>query len=333
MKLLYLSCHGVLEYDELLLFKELGIDFFSHGCYTNPTVAGEMKREAVGGVYHDDLFHLAAAYGKDNLHPDMIKWADVVVCMHVVDWLTNNWEKLKGKRVIWRSIGQSTLNVENMLRPLRAQGLEIIRYSPREKTIPGFVGEDALIRFYKDPAEFNGWTGEEKRVITFGQSMFDRREFCNWSVFNEATKNYPRAIFGTPSKADDPLYQGQVDYRELKRLLRVSRVYFYTGTYPASYTLNFIEALMTGTPIVALGRALGNSPHEIGQNTYEVPDILDESGGGLYADDIGELKNYIKILMEDRAFASQISERGRQAAIKYFAKEKIKAQWKEFLGV
>jgi hypothetical protein len=32
------------------------------------------------------------------------------------------------------------------------EGLEIVRYSPMERNIPGYIGEDALIRFYKDPA-------------------------------------------------------------------------------------------------------------------------------------------------------------------------------------
>lgn len=333
MKLLYLSCHGTLEYDEVKLFNELGIDVFSHGVYTNPTISGDPKRPPIGGIYHPELYNLAVAYGKENIHPDMIAWADVIVCMHVVDWLSKNWEKMKGKRVVWRSIGQSTLNVERMLGPLRRDGLEIVRYSPRERTIPGFVGEDAMIRFYKDPDEFCGWTGNEKQVLTVGQSMKKRDHFCNFSIFEETTREWARKLVGPENEDAGDIWAGCLNYEPLKRILRVSRAYFYTGTYPASYTLSFIEAWMTGIPIVALGRRLGSSPFELGQSTYEVPDLFDETGGGLYADDIESLKNNVKILMEDPEFASNVSIKGRAGAIKYFGKEEIKNQWKEFLNV
>jgi hypothetical protein len=333
MKLLYLSCHSVLEYDEVKLFTELGIDVFSHGAYTNPKATGDPKRPPIDAPFHQDLYNMAVAYGKENLHPDMIAWADVIVVMHIVDWLSKNWEKMKGKRVIWRSIGQSTLYVERMLAPLRAQGLEIVRYSPRERTIPGFVGEDAIIRFYKDPDEFKGWTGEEKQVLTVGQAMKKRDPFCNFSIFEEATRGWPRKVIGPENEDVGDIWGGCLDYEALKAILRSSRAYFYTGTYPASYTLNFIEAWMTGCPIVALGPKLGNSPFELGQNTYEVPDLFKDTEGGLFADDIETLRKYIKILMEDSAYASELSEKGRQGAIKYFGKEKIKEEWRRFLNV
>jgi len=333
MKLLYLSCHSVLEYDELKLFSELGIEVFSHGAYRNPQAGGDNMRPALNIPFNKRLFDISVVHDKENLHPDMINWADVIVCSHVVDWLSLNWSKLKGKRVIWRSIGQSTLNVENMLRPLRADGLEIVRYSPRERTIPGYVGEDRMIRFYKDPDEFKGWTGEIKQVMTIGQSMKDRKDFCNYQTFEESTRSWPRKLYGTPSKEEDPLYSGQQSYEALKGNLRSSRAYFYTGTYPASYTLNFIEAWMTGIPIVAIGRVLGNSPYEHGQNTYEIPDFFEETAGGLFSDDPEELKNYLKQIMDDDQFAFDLSRKGREGAIKFFGRDRIKEEWKEFLNV
>jgi len=332
MKILYLSCHSVLEYDEVKLLTELGFDVFSHGVYANPSKPGDPKRPAISAPEHPDLYSISVAYGKENLHQDMVDWADVILCMHRVDWLERNWDKFKGKRVIWRSIGQSTLDVEAMLAPLRARGLEVVRYSPRERTIPGFVGEDAIIRFYKDPDEFKGWRGDTKEVLTVGQSMKDRDSDCNWSVFDEATRDYPRKLYGEPSKADDPLWRGKVSYDQLKAALRAARVYFYTGTYPASYTLNFIEAWMTGTPIVALGPVCGNSPHAVGQQTYEVPDLFDATAGGLYADSVDDLRKHIRLLMDDVYFANQLSARGRAGAIKFFGKLEIGKQWKQYLN-
>jgi hypothetical protein len=333
MKLLYLSCHSILEYDEVKLFTEMGIDVFSHGVYVNPAVAPDNKRPAIKAQFHPDLYELAIAHDKDNLDQRLIDWADVIYVVHIADWIGNNWEKLKGKRIIWRSIGQSTLNVEALLKPYREKGVEIVRYSPREETIPGYVGSDALIRFYKDPEEFKGWRGEEKKIVTIGQSMKKRDQFCNWSIFERVSRGWPRNLFGSENEDCGEVWGGCIDYDAMKTILRSARVYFYTGTYPASYTLNFIEAWMTGIPIVALGRRLGSSPYEIGQSTYEVPDFLDETGGGLYSDDEEELKKFVRVFMEDYSFASKISERARNGAIKYFAKDVIKDQWKKFLKV
>jgi len=344
MKLLYLSCHQTLEYDELILFNELGIDCFSLGVYARPSDTGDNVRPGVPLEFHPELFAIveenkkaAAEKGLTDLKEDidqrLIDWADVIYCQHIVDWLSFNWMKMIGKKIIWRSIGQSTLNVENLLIPLRATGLKIVRYSPREKTIPNYQGEDAMIRFYKDPAEWVHWTGEDKTVLTVGQSMKDRDGACNWSFFEEVTRPFSRAVYGNPSKVGDPLYKGKPVFENLKQLYRSHRVYFYTGTYPASYTLNFIEALMTGIPVVALGPRLGNSPHEVGQNTYEIPDIINNRINGFYSDNIKELQWFIGRLMDDYPFAMKIGEAGRQTALKLFSKEAIKAQWKEFFHV
>jgi len=51
VKLLYLSCHSVLEYAEVKLFKEIGIDEFSHGVYANPHTPTDIKRPAIEGDF------------------------------------------------------------------------------------------------------------------------------------------------------------------------------------------------------------------------------------------------------------------------------------------
>lgn len=58
-----------------------------------------------------------------------------------------------------------------MLHPYRQQGMEIVRYSPKEKLIPGYMGEDAMIRFYKDPEEYDSWEGSKFQIMTASQSM------------------------------------------------------------------------------------------------------------------------------------------------------------------
>jgi hypothetical protein len=333
MKILYLSCHSILEYDEVKLLTELGHDVFSWGAYRDPINPGETRRPPLEIAFHKDFFELTEKDDKENIPQELIDWADVIICMHVSKWLAMNWEKIRHKRVILRTIGQNTLENEGHARALKMDGLQIVRYSPRERTIPGYAGEDAIIRFYKDPEEFGNWNGNKKQVLTIAQSMKDRDNSCNYTFFRQATEGFPRMLYGTPSKQEDELWKGEISYEQMKQEMRDSRVYFYTGTYPASYVLNFMEALMTGCPIVAVGPLLGNSPVHSEQQTYEVADFAENDTNILLADDVPTAQKHIKRLFEDYEYAIQISANARKTALKYFAKEPIKKQWKEFLGL
>jgi len=330
MKLLYLSCHSVLEYDEVKLFNEMGIDVFSHGVYANPLVPADIKRPAIEGKFDHHLVYLSYRYGKEKLPREFIEPFDVILVQHVPDWIINNWEVMKDKKVVWRSIGQSTIDIERILMQARREGLKVVRYSPRERTIPGFIGEDTVIRFYKDPADFGPYTGDKEQVITVGQSFKQRNDFCNYDVWDQATKDFPRKVAGSENEPLGKEWIGCVDYRKLCEFMRESRVYFYTGTYPASYTLNFIEAWMTGIPVVAIGPKLGNSPYELGQQTYEIPDLIEHQVDGFYSDDITELRANVEYLLDHPENAKLVGENGREKAIKIFGKETIKKQWKEF---
>lgn len=332
MKLLYLSCHSVLEYDEIKLFKEIGIDVFSHGVYANPNSPSDIKRPAIKGKFDHHLTYLAYRYGKEKLPREFTKPFDVIMVQHVPDWVINNWEVMKDKIVIWRSIGQSTIDIERLLEQARREGLKIVRYSPRERTIPGFIGEDAMIRFYKDPDDFGPYTGEKKQVFNVSQSFKQRTDFCNFEAYDQATKGLPRKVAGSENEPLGKDWIGCVDYKTLRMELKKSRVYFYTGTYPASYTLSFIEAWMTGIPVVAIGPKLGNSPFEIGQQTYEVPDLIEDKVNGFVSDDPEALRNAVKLCLDSLGLCQKMGEAGRKKAIEIFGKEKIKKEWKDFFG-
>lgn len=327
--MIYLSCHSILEYDEVSLFTELGLDIFCHGAYANPNRPGDEKRPPIKGKYRDHLVQIAMRYGKDNLHPELIEPFDVVYVMHIPDWVTENWGKMKHKIVVWRSIGQSTNDVENRLSVPRYQGMKIVRYSSIERTIPGYIGEDAIIRFCKDPEEFGNWNGQDKKVITLCQSMKKRDKYCNFSLFEAVSQGWNRKLYGPDNDDAGDINGGCLSYEDLKKELRNSRVYFYTGTHPAPYTLNFMEAWMTGIPIVAAGPRFGNA-HYLGQYTYEIPIIIQNGVNGFWSDNPMELIEYIKRLMDDYELARRIGDAGRKSAIELFGKEKAKKQWQEF---
>lgn len=332
MKILYLSCHSILEYDELKIFEELGHDYFSIGAYINPKKPHDDKRPPLNGEFHEHLASVTMVHGQRNLHPEQIEWADVIMIMHVPEWVELNWEAMKHKRVIWRSIGQSTPDTERRLAKFVPEGLQIVRYSPKEANIPDFAGEAAMIRFYKDPDEFGGYTGEEKQAITFCQSMQSRGSFCNFEVWSQIAAQVPELALYGPNNDDTMQSKGLLSYEDQIKKFGSARAYLYTGTHPASYTLNFMEAWMSGMPVVAVGAKFGN-PHNSGfpQDVYEVPDLINNGYDGFWSDDVGQLVSYLRSLLDNPGSAKMIGNAGRVRATEIFGKEVIKAAWRKFL--
>jgi len=332
VNIVYLSCHSVLEYDEIKLFTELGHNVVSYGAYSNPKNPSEL-RPAVKGLCYDEVLSSAVLQSsKDHLHDAVIEWADGFMVMHIDQWVRNNWDRIKHKRVVWRSIGQSIPDIELRLAPYRKEGLQVVRYSPTEQRIVNYIGQDATIRFYKDKSEFAGWTGDKAQVMTIAQSMCHpgREKELNWRVFKHGVNGLPAKLFGLGNECAGDLWGGQLSFDEMKSELRQNRCYFYTGTKPASYTLGFIEALMTGIPIVAIGSGLAYDDF-YKQNTYEVADILTHNQDGFIADRIEELHDYCEQMINNHRLAKKISFSGRQTAVKYFGKKVIKQQWESFL--
>lgn len=330
IKMLYLSCHSILEWYEVSLFAELGIEVFALGSYLDPHNPVDPLRPPILNIQpNKDLIKIAPL--REKLTKEFVDYFDVIYIMHIPQWISANWEVIKNKIVIWRSIGQSVQDREKEIKPYR-ESIKIVRYSPSEKTIPGYIGEDAMIRFYTDPEEFNNWNGQTQQLITIGQDMQARGTACNYELFERTTRGLNRKLYGKGSeKALPELVGGKISFERLKQILRDSRCYFYTGTHPASYTLNFIEALMTGIPLVCLGPRYGNA-YYYNLNTYEIPDIIQNGYNGFWSDDEKELRTYCEKLLSSPDFAKEIGQRGRETAIKYFGKENIKAQWKDFFA-
>lgn len=350
MKILYMSCHEILEYDEVKLFAEMGHEVYSLGAYTQPGGDDHRKRPSLDLPYNPHFIELSMQYDRRKLHPEMLEGIDVVIVMHepsfigwnkgAHDWNDElgggNWPLFKefikkGGRVIWRSIGQSIPQVEQRLAPWRAEGLEVVRYSPAELTIQDNVGADAVIRFYKDPDEFKGWNGKQRHVINFTQSLKQRAQFTGYDIMQQVFAGLPAKVFGPGNDDLGLLSGGLVTFDQQKEILRDARAFFYHGTYPASYTLSLIEAMMTGTPIIAVGPQHGNSEMFPNQQTYEVHEIVQDNISGFVSDDPRVLKDRIQMLINDEGRAAAIGAFGRQRAIELFGKAKIKAEWKAYL--
>lgn len=334
-KILYLSCHSVLEYDEILLLKELGHYVFSPGDYVDKENPGKAwlrpfpKKKFQENIDLQKLF----SYGKGGpenkykLQKKFIKKFDIVIVMHNPKFIINNWHAIKHKSVIWRTIGQSTAEVEKLLKKYRHQGLKVVRYSPLEKNIHHFIGYDEIIRFYKDPKEFKGWRNTNNQILTIAQNMEERFDVCHFDIYKKVVKDMPAILYGSGNN-NHP--NSELSYKQIKLALKDFRCYFYTGTYPASYTLSFIEAWMTGIPIIAIGNKIMHDRF-VDSNLYEVPELIKNGINGYFADDIFSLRKIIFSLMKDDKKLKEISKNGRKSAIKIFGKKNIMKQWEVYL--
>lgn len=329
MRILYLSCHAILEYDELRIFEELKIDYFSIGSYVIPTNPADKIRPALtyrppANMYDHNI------PPAEKLPRAFVDQFDTIIVMHVPEFIINNWDVIKDKRVIWRTIGQSTAKHERRLAKYRNEGLEVVRYSPREINIPDNIGTDAIIRFYKDPNEFNGWNGGGTEVMTLAQNLQHRGEFLNHKALTKVMHGFNSSVYGKSNEDLGAMNGGYLTYDQMKQKMRDARVYVYSGTQPASYTLSFIEAMMTGTPMVCLGSGYCNSLNIAG-DLYEIPDIIENGYNGYVSDDIQYLRQMIKLLTENKHHANDISRMGRKKAIELFDRVKITEQWRHYL--
>ncbi len=339
MNILYIGSHSILEYDEVRLLSDLGHDVFSIGAYSDPAHPSDDKRPALPNVaYHPDLINLCKEqrvkhqdedlryyidYAKADLHPDLLDWADVTIFAAFPDaWIIPQWAKLRSHRVIWRTIGQSDPSLEQYVKTI--SGLEIVRYSPAEKrafsSIGSFAGEDAMIRFAKYPADYGPWIGDDLSIGNVTQDMAGRGEACGYSFWINSTKDLSAKPAGPKSEAL-PGGIGQLTYPAMLGYLAHLRAYLYTGTQPASYTLGFMEAMLTGTPIIAMSRERFGWPP-----IYEADDM---AGGGV-GDPVTAAAE-LRLLLNDPEYARAESYQMRLRGINLFDAARIGLQWQALL--
>lgn len=329
------------------MFRDAGFSFLSCGAYFYPDKVGHYRpRPELSGCSlvneAKQAYHKMCEKNKSIELPPNLVWIsnkilsqefadyfDIIVVMHIPDLIERNWPVIKDKKVIWRTIGQSTPNTEQFLKKYRDEGLRVVRYSPMERNIKHFVGEDALIRFGKYKEDFKPWIGDLLQIVTICQQMKQRGFWCGYDIFREATAGYPTKLYGHGNdEVEEEIRGGKIPSMEvLVDILSQNRVYFYTGTKPASYTLNFMEAAMAGTPIVSIGP---KSALHANNDYFEVSRLLEQYGGGYASDNIEELRKYIKLLLEDKALAIECSAKIRNMAVELFDAEKIREQWKQY---
>lgn len=338
-RVLLILSHSIEEHDQLKLLSGLGYQVFSLGGYINPHHPHDPKRPALPDVpYFGDLQEIVDSLDRvDNIGAaathvpqGILDWLGddgVIICHHYLERIFGQWDHLKewGGRVVWRTVGQSVEENERRAARYVADGLEVVRYSPKERNIPGYAGEDALIRFYKNPLEWDAWTGEDEVVTNATQGLLQRHPWTNAEFWWQATMNLPTRPVG-PGSEELPGGTGELTWEDMRAALRSSRAYLYTGTQPASYTLGLLEALMVGIPVISIGpQHMRIFPY--GHGLFEGHELA-----SAWTDDPGEAETLLRSFLGDREMARHVGAAQRQRTIETFGIDRVSKDWAAFLG-
>ncbi len=334
MRILCISVHPVLEYDEIQLFESMGHEVFSLGFYFRRAKPDNLRGPLPETDWHFACREAFIAHGCAQVRGD-VQWRvsrtfcagfDVVLVHHNVSFIAENWEELAGSRVIWRTIGQGLHWAEDRMREYRARGVKIVRWSPEERFIERYIGADAVIRTAKNPADWGGWTGTAARVVTFNNNFRVRGEGMSFDFHQCCVAGLPFDLYGL-GNGDVPDWRGVAGPEEQKALLRRHRVAFVTGTNPAPYTLGFVETWMTGIPVVHVGRQRFSAGLA---GVYEIDNLIVDGESGFLVNEVKDAAALFRTLLNDHARCAAVSAKGRAAAVATFGRAHAATKWSEF---
>ncbi len=332
MRILYLSVHQVLEYDEIRLFRRLGHKVFSIGSYFKQEPNFPLRPALDLGENHDELLSCFQAMGctydrslaKCHVTAEFVSLFDVVIAMHDIETVARLWQALSVRPVVWRTIGQGLGLSEDVAQQLRIMDLRIVRYSPNEMLSDSYIESDALIRFCKDPSDFAPWQGHGRRIVSF-VNMFAQRYPADCARYGRITDGLEHALGGLHNDGL-PGAIGAVDTNRQLAMLRDSRAYLYLSGSGVPYTLTFIEAWMAGIPVVVIDDEARRSRFD------EIPILLRHDESGIVARSEADARSALETLLADDALARRIGTAGRAAAETMFGWDAIGEQWRALLS-
>lgn len=339
MKILYWSCHEILEYDDLRMLTSEGHEVFSLGVYASPDAVGHFRRSEPEFHRGDHFaaYVASASTGPENVDPEFAARFDIAFVNHMPEWAIAAVNCMRGRPVVYRSIGQSNRATEAALAPYKGK-IHVVRYSEHERRLPGFLPCDEVIYFAKNPADFaEPWVGGMPPV-TFHNSYPDRSFASTPHVeeYGELAMATGLELWGAANETV-PCSRGLAAPTMQGEIFRKASAYFYVPTVPPSYTLSFMEALAWGTPILAptasfieqtVSRAhLENSGFSTPR--YEVEALLDHKSTMLYST-LAEARDKLNFIVANKELAQQLSAFQRRRFQEKFSSARIGPQWSRF---
>ena len=332
LKILYYSCHEILEFDELRMLTDRGHHVFSLGAFADPRSQGHLRTPLPSFFSPGDW----ERYSSEGLTPAFAREFDLAIVMHQV----SNVREILGIRpdmpVIYRSIGQSNRAVEQELWPFHDK-VKVVRYSERERDLPGFLPAEDVIYFGKNLDDFAvPWKGGS-RLLTFhnGYPLRNYASVPPKEMYLQLAASWPCDLYGSGNE-EVPGSNGIASPESQLELYRAAAIYLYVYTVGPSYTLSFMEAMGVGLPIVApsaamIERVLGPSMVEEasfsdGAGRYEIEDFLDHDPRLIYSS-LEEAQEKIEWLLKNPNYCVEVSHRLRARFRAVFDDKKIADQW------
>lgn len=342
MKILYLSSHDCLEAADIQIFNSLGHDIFPVGHYSHPETPIKSGRDKFKGkVWQEGRIRFDRLYDYQEwasklagikcwagnpylfkVNPDLVNPFDVVIVNCYEENLTLNWNAIKDKPIIFRTISQGVSHIS----PYR-NNVKVVAMSENEESFRN-LKHHAIIRQCIDTNYYNGWDRKNDCVLTVNKWLKKRGIISAWEVYSYVSKNFKRIAIGSGNE-DVPGAMSDLSEEETQRYRRACGAYFSLCSKPGCVTYSFMEALSTGIPVVSVGPLLGSVSHQ--QMTFNVDKFIKNGVNGFYSDNASELIHYIEILLEDEKLGKKIGEAGRKTAIEHFSFEKAASDWKNFL--
>lgn len=329
MRLLYISSyHDTLEFSELKLFHEMGIEVMSTGNYLFPNAPRFGTQRPAINIPECPMaakFHAVnrnqKCWSAPILPKEIVDYFDIVYVAHCSPnhhYLRLVWSAIRHKKVLYRTYGLELQHQEDVLAQCKREGqVYSVRFSAKEEAIPGYAGTDFAILPYVDEDEYKDWNGSTLTPLSFQNWFRTRYKLDNYSVVEPVLRKYNTRVHGLMS----PL--GPVSFEQQKELYRNARVYWGYGSRPSPIVLNIFEAMLTGCPVVTWGHQYGNGTPPM----YQMPEIIENWKNGLCTDDMNEVDKFISKCLNDEDFARMISTNARIKALNTFSKAYIKPQW------
>lgn len=162
-----------------------------------------------------------------------------------------------------------------------------------------------------DTAEFSGYSGELPVGLSVVNFFPQRDVFCGWNIWNQikGNGNIPVDLVG-----ENPgLSKSAGSLQEL--ISEYARHRFYLNTSILSpVPLSLLEAMACGCPAVSTAK-------------QQIPSIIMNGKNGFISNDIGELIESCRFLINNKESAREMGEAGRKTIIEKFGMPAFIANW------
>lgn len=161
-----------------------------------------------------------------------------------------------------------------------------------------------------DEEYWNGWVGDEKKIIHV-RNEFENRDKPKYTDFLNICNGNPYTLIGRGGNI-------QCGYQGLREQFRKHRVFVNVEIFTSTFSISSMEAMMTGVPIIC------NDIEGTGEG-------LRDGIEGFISNNIGYLKNKTRDLLNDHDMAKELGKNAREMAKIKFGKKQFNFAWNNLL--